>query len=258
MAHEFVTDGQLSYIRSFCDLVVDAMYGEEDGEKAIDMDAIADQATKGVDMPPFYYVEESQQNNYECDSCGDQNDILGRYGYCSCCGTHNGFQELKRELNTIQIRVETGSQYESCVKDAVAAFDSYARQISKQLVQRIPMTSRRKNEWHRKLFHNLALRAKDLDQVFDIDILNGLSKGDIAFGTLMFHRRHIYEHNGGEVDEKYLADSGDKQVRLKQVLRENKQSVSRILKFVEKISSNLNSGFHRIFPREDGAPEKAT
>ena len=32
----------------------------------------------------------------------------------------------------------------------------------------------------------------------------------------MFHRRHVYEHNGGEVDQNYLDKSGDTTVRLRQ------------------------------------------
>jgi hypothetical protein len=41
----------------------------------------------------------------------------------------------------------------------------------------------------------------------------------------MFHRRHVYEHNGGEADAKYIVDSGDNSVRLKQALSETQQSV---------------------------------
>ena len=31
---------------------------------------------------------------------------------------------------------------------------------------------------------------------------------DVAFATLMFHRKQVHEHKGGEADEKYIADSG--------------------------------------------------
>ena len=35
----------------------------------------------------------------------------------------------------------------------------------------------------------------------------GQGSPDVAFIRLMFQRRHVYEHNGGEVDQKYLDDS---------------------------------------------------
>jgi hypothetical protein len=83
--------------------------------------------------------------------------------------------------------------------------------------------------------------------IFDIDILSGICDEDVAFGTLMFHRRHVYEHKGGEADEKYIADSGDN-VRLKQALRETQESAHATANFVMKIALNLHRGFHDIFP----------
>jgi hypothetical protein len=254
MAHELVTYGQLEYVRSFCDLVVEAMHSDKDGERAIDMDAVADAISESRPKPAFYYCEESQQNKYECSSCGDVNDILGRYGFCSCCGVHNGLQELSIDLDKIRERIESGERYEDCVKDAVAAFDSFARQISKKLADLIPMTPRRQNEWNRKLFHNLRTRAEDLKSVFDIDIFKGLDQDEVAFGDLMFHRRHVYEHNGGEADAKYIADSGDTTVRPKQLLREDESTALRTINFVRKIAANFSKGFASIFPREEGAP----
>lgn len=84
--------------------------------------------------------------------------------------------------------------------------------------------------------------------IFDIDILDGISSTDVNFGTLMFHRRHVYEHNGGEADAKYLADSGDTTVREKQTLRETQESAHRIAGLVQRFATNLHRGFHDIFP----------
>lgn len=74
-----------------------------------------------------------------------------------------------------------------------------------------------------------------------------MSDEDVAFGMLMFHRRHVYEHKGGEADEKYIKDSGDN-VRLKQALRETRESAHRTANLVIKLGANLHRGFHEIFP----------
>lgn len=66
--------------------------------------------------------------------------------------------------------------------------------------------------------------AGELKEIFDIDILDGLKPEDVEFAKLMFHRRHVYEHKGGEADEKYIADSGDISVRPKQALHESQES----------------------------------
>ena len=88
------------------------------------------------------------------------------------------------------------------MKDAVAGFDSFARQLAKQFADRIPMTPARQKEWEKKLFHNLKPCVEALESVFAINLFKGLQEDEINFATLMFHRRHVYEHNGGEADQK--------------------------------------------------------
>jgi len=250
-AHVFLTDGQKRYTGACCEKIHEAMSSEEDGEFIVDMDEIADLVGKEGEKPPLYYAEESQQNKYDCPACDGHNDILGRYGYCSNCGTHNGIHELEKEIEKIREEIRDTSNYEACAKDVVAAFDSYARQVSKQLAGRIPMTPKRKREWTKKLFHNLANSAEGLKTVFDIDPFKGVKQDDVDFATRMFHRRHVYEHNGGEVDEKYIKDSGDISVRPKQVIRETAESASRIASLVLAIARNIHDAFHAIFPPEN-------
>lgn len=249
--HEFLTEGQLRYVEACCELIGEAMQSEEDGEYVVDMDKAADAVGKDGPKPKFYYAEETQQNKYKCLACGDFNDILGRYGYCSTCGTHNGMRELEVDIKVIRDRINTTTEYEACAKDVVAAFDSFARQIAKQLSSRIPMTPSRRKEWERRLFHNLKPCAEALDAAFDINIFKSLGDDYIGFAILMFHRRHVYEHNGGEVDEKYIRDSGDSSVRPKQVIRETRETSSRIADLAIKMGNNMAIGFHDIFPPED-------
>lgn len=248
--HEFLTIGQQSYVREYCRMTEDAL-GAPDGEYVLDMDEIADAIGRDAPKPKLYYAEESQQNKFNCSACGSFNDILGRYGYCSNCGTFNGLVELEKDLGRIRERVATGRDLESCTKDAVATFDSFARQTARKLAHVIPMTPRRRKEWKRRLFQQLSDAIHDFREVFDIDLVKGLAPNDISFATLMFHRRHVYEHNGGEVDEKYIQDSGDTSVRPKQVIRESKQSVGRLCDIVAKLASNLSAGFHSIFPPQE-------
>ena len=250
-AHTFLTEGQNRYTRACCEKILIAMDSKVDGNFSVNMDEIADLVGKDCKKPPLYYAEVSQQNTYNCSACGKLNDILGRYGYCSNCGTHNGMDELWMDLQRIREVIKTTQSYEGCVKDTVAIFDSYARQVSKQLADRIPMTSRRKREWERKLFHNLSVCVEDLKRVFDINPFKGVKKSDIDFTIKMFHRRHVYEHNGGEVDEKYIRDSGDKSVRPKQLIRENATSTSKLVDLVLVMTKNIHEGFHEIFPPED-------
>ena len=68
---------QRVYVARYCKKLMEALDAEADGEHVIDMDAVADAAGKETDKPPFYYAEESQQNQFLCEACGSFNDILG-------------------------------------------------------------------------------------------------------------------------------------------------------------------------------------
>ena len=251
--HAFLTLAQQSYIRQYCGKMRGLLQEDKDGEYVIDMDAVADAAGTDSEKPPFYYAEESQQNKYKCSACGSFNDILGVFGYCSRCGTRNDFQMLSEKvIPAIRERINAGGQNEACAKDAVSSFDSVTGQYVKQLLQRVPLTHARRNRLDDKRFQNLQQVQQDLNEIFGIDISEGVSPEDFEFAKQMFHRRHVYEHKGGEADEKYLADSGDASVRPKQALRETQETAHRTASLVVKMASNLHRGFHEILPVDQG------
>jgi hypothetical protein len=245
---EFLTIAQRSYIQQYCSKMNEVLRVNVGGEYVIDMNAVADAADAAIaEKPAFYYVELSQQNRFTCKACGGFNDILGTFAYCAICGTRNDLQELTdKTIPSLRNRVNAGGPYEACVRDAVAAFDSFVGQYVKQLVARVPLTQARKNRLENGRFHNLMLVAAELKETFDIQILDGLGPEDVTFAMIMFHRRHVYEHKGGEADEEYIANSGDKSVRVKQALHETVDSAHRIAGLVQKMASNLHCGFHEI------------
>ncbi len=243
----FLTQAQQRYVAEYCATLRQALESGEPGEYVIDMDAVADAAGKDSPKPNFYYAEEKQQSLFTCRACDGVTDVLGTYAYCSLCATRNDLQELEVRIQAIRERANSGGPYETCVRDAVAAFDSFATQYAKQLLSRVPLTRTRRAKLDRAHFHNLEPAAEIFDDMFGIDILDGVSADDRAFGTRMFHRRHVYEHKGAEADEKYIADSGDN-VRLKQALRETQESAHRTASFVLKLAGNLHRGFHELFP----------
>ena len=245
--YHFLTEAQQRYVRQYCDVLGNALASGQEGQHIIDMDLVAKAAGKDCEKPAFFYSEERQQNLFTCNACGEINDVLGTYAYCSSCGTRNDLQELQKSVQRIRDRINAGGPYEACVKEAVAAFDSFADQYAKQLLTQVPLTPARKTRLARTHFHNLETTSELFQNIFDIDTLKGISDKDIAFGKLMFHRRHVYEHKGGEADEKYIADSGDN-VRLKQALRETQESAHRTANLVAKLGENLHKGFHEIFP----------
>lgn len=246
--HSFLTDAQRRYVEAYLAKFEEALADPVDAEHVIDMDAVAAASGQQGEKPPFYYSEQRQQTNLKCEACGSFTDILGRFGYCSGCGTRNDLAQFEADIALLRERINAGAACNDAVRDAVAAFDTSAKQQMRELIRHVPLTPSRRNRLSGMRFHDLKATAAAFETAFDIDVLYRLSEEDIAFATIMFHRRHIYEHNGGEVDEKYIRDSGDTSVRLKQILRETREAAHRLAGLLVRIERNLHEGFHSIFP----------
>src|SRR5262249_28639764 len=181
-----------------------------------------------------------------------EDDILGRYAYCSSCGTRNDLQELTRDIEAIQAKTRerhaAKEPLERAVVDAVSAFDSAARQYTKQLAERVPLKAERGEALGGGLFHNMKKAAEVLEPWFGIGLLAGFAPTDVEFIRRMFLRRHVYEHDGGQVTQRYLDESGDTSVKLRQSLREDVESVFKTTGLILRMARNLHEGFHALFP----------
>jgi len=213
-AHRFLTKGQRRYFEACCELIANALNADQDGEKTIDMDASSDATLAKTERPKFYYAEQTQETRFNCAACGEWNDILGRSGYCSSCGTRNDLAQLDALIATVRTRINTPNEPDlnACVCDLVSAFDTMAQQYAKQLIEFVPVTPRRKARFQGR-FHDLRRSAKDFSATFDIKPLEGIDEDTVKFAVMMFERRHVYEHKGGEADEAYVEKSGDSRRR---------------------------------------------
>jgi len=251
--YQFLSEAQHRYIRHYCETLTEGMQTVENGDVVIDMDVVAEAAGKDGPKPAFYVSEESQQRKFDCVACGEYNDILGRYGYCSACGTRNDLQDFESQIvPALRASLNNATPPEDVVKDAVSAFDTFVGQYAKQMAALVPMTKQRTTRLTKQRFHQLADVRAILRGWFDIDICDGIDDGDVQFLARMFLRRHVYEHNGGEVDQVYLDASGDSTVRLKQHIRENREDVHRLVGLLQRLATNLHRGFHELFPPIEG------
>jgi hypothetical protein len=249
LSHQFLSEAQLRYVRHYCKVLRDALDYGEDGEVVIDMDVVAEAVGKEGEKPTFYVSEQSQQRKFTCQACGEFNDILGRFGYCSRCGTRNDLSDFEEQtVQMIRKHLNDGNAPEDCLRDAVASFDSFMAQIAKQLIALVPLTKARQNRLSKQRFYDLDEVQTTLKDWFDIDIFAGMKEEERRLVARMFHRRHVYEHNGGEVDQKYLDDTGDVTVCLKQHIHESRQDVHDLLGSLVKMTRNIHRVFHELFP----------
>ncbi|MBY4870766.1 hypothetical protein K6W76_30450 [Burkholderia anthina] len=247
--YEFLSHAQFRYVRHYCEVFAEAINADEPGEVTIDMDVVADAVQSAGEKPAFYVSEQSQQHKFKCTACDEFNDILGRFGFCALCGTRNDLMEFEgRIVLAMRDRLNAGAPPSDCVRDGVAALDTFIAQYAKALAMLVPMIERRQKRLTGGRFHDLVEVRDVFSKFFGVDICAGMPADEIEFATRMFHRRHVYEHNGGEVDQRYLDESGDKTVRLKQHIQETQQDGHRLTNSLVKMARNLHKGFHEIIP----------
>ncbi len=246
--HQFLSEAQHRYVMHYCEVLAAALDGE-DGEVKIDMDAVADAAGREGERPAFYVSEQSQQRKFECTACEEFNDILGRFSYCASCGTRNDLADFEATaVPVIRDQLNNGTTPEDCLRNAISAFDSVVAQLAKELVRFVPMTRRRVSRLEGQRFHNADELRNVMRDWFDIGLADGIKGAEWDSIVRMFHRRHVYEHNGGEVDQTYLEDSGDTSVKLKQHIHETREGVHDLLNSLVKMVRNLHTGFHELLP----------
>ncbi len=247
-AQDFTSLAQKKYVRQYCEKMEGALTNDETGVYEIDMDAVADAVGKDGEKPAFYVSETSQQSKFTCAACEEFNDIIGRYGYCSRCGTRNDIEDFTAAIARIRQKLNNGEAPDVCLREAISTFDSFVAQYARQLAGMVPMTKSRKYRLREQSFHGLEDARKLFSEWFDIDIASGIKHGDLAFVKTKFFRRHVFEHSGGQVTQRYLADSGDTTVKLNELLREKQADVHSLLGFLSRLALNLHDGFHQLFP----------
>jgi len=251
-AFHFLTPAQRSFLAHLANTLAfelgQPMENGTEREVEIDMAAIVDQSADEP-KPDFYYASETQQTRYKCDHCSEFNDIRGIYGYCAACGWRNNFQMLSARFDELRDKLNSGHlNSEDAVGKAVSQFDATCRDFATQLVKRIPMKPGRKDELARLVFHDIESETfSRLKTTFDINPLKGIQDKDIKFIKMMLERRHLFEHNSGVVDARYVERSGDPDAKLGLLLRESKENAHIMIGQLARMAANVDRDFHEIF-----------
>lgn len=234
-AFHFLTEAHVRYVRHYISTYDEAINTDlrpgTEKEFVIDMDAIAKSEDR-ENRPSFYYASELQQTRFNCAKCGEFNDIRGLYGYCASCGCRNnmaGLTDIFAEMRKGLIDKTVSSA--GVVSKAVSAFDASCRDMINQLKARIPMKAARRKRLERLIFHDIeSSSVAEIKAAFEIDLLRGIDSQTNAFLKMMLERRHVYEHNAGVADERYVERSGDTSWRVGDLIRETDQNAHRLLK----------------------------
>ena len=196
---------------------------------------------------------EEWETDITCEKCGTRYSVIGSAYFCPCCGYNSAVYVFEESMDSIEKmlsslpemkttfidrfgrdKAETmcRSMLESSLGDVVSAFQKFAECIFKDK----STTAVRVNDFQivdkgSKLFSDATGKGYD----------EWLSKKELERMNLLFQRRHILEHNGGIVDDRYLKQSGDTSYVLGQRVIVRSEDAVELLRIIKKLSAGLKT-----------------
>ena len=249
----FISQDQRQYLTAFYDAFARAYLHQR--STSLDLADVTDKTVA------WHYSEEKQQHHFVCqtEKCGAQTDILGEYGFCPRCGRTNArklFAEfMDKELMRIDEvkklvadRHERGAIWENMIKDAVSKLEALGKHLRRKLLG-FPLMATRRIQLEKLSFQQPLAADAALKEWYGFGLLEWpgtetnparvIAAGELPFVKKMFQRRHILIHNGGVVDQDYLDQSADTDVRLGERIRIRSKEAKRFIRDVSMMGMNL-------------------
>ena len=124
------------------------------------------------------------------------------------------------------------SMLEGSIGDIVAIFQKYAEARYSTLAN----TKARSND-----FQIVEKGSNLFKSVVGFGYEKWLSENELQEMNVMFQRRHLFEHNGGIVDTKYIEKSGDKGYKEGQRIVAQKGDIVHFLSLIKKLGDGLKN-----------------
>ena len=188
-----------------------------------------------------------------CEKCGTTYSVIGSAYFCPCCGHNSASSSYFTSLDTIQKMLDSVDQMkvlisekygidtaetmcrsmvEGSLGDCVSAFQKYAAQRYTEVTGKTP----RVND-----FQIIDKGSSLFREVLGFGYEKWLTDEEISTLELYFQKRHLFEHNNGMIDERYISKTGDKNYSVGQRLIIRKNEIEKIISILRKLGSGILS-----------------
>lgn len=191
------------------------------------------------------------EQDIQCPHCQTRYSVIGSAFFCPCCGYNIIENVLDESLDSVIKMIESlpemqrlleksygidkavsmcRSMLEGSLGDTISAFQKFAEMKYKSISgNKMQVNDFQIVEKGSCLFKNACGKGYSY----------WLSDSELENMNLMFQRRHIYEHNGGIVDEKYVQKSGDNTYQIGQRLVIHQQEIIDFIALIKKLTNGL-------------------
>lgn len=198
------------------------------------------------------FQREKWQLDIKCEKCLTEYSVIGTAYFCPKCGHNNILKNINNSLDTIRNMV--GSQNEiytalektvgkdqaksMCQKliedslgNVVSAFQTFAYELFKEFKAEVKV---RPND-----FQIVDVGNQLFNDNFNKKYEDYISNNEINMMNILFNRRHLLEHLGGIVDQKYIDKTSDTSYAIGQRVVIKEKDVIMLLDIVEKLCIGL-------------------
>jgi len=141
-------------------------------------------------VPP---IEKQVDTELDCSNCNARFQVFGIFGFCPCCKQDNIIvydTNIKILLNYINTSDNKDRTLRHAYNDLVSTFEEYCKKKN--------LTDKKYN------FQNLDIAELFFREKFNKELFARLPQKDIEKIKRFFQKRHVYQHNKGVIDEKYV------------------------------------------------------
>lgn len=243
---KFLTENQKKFILSYCNKAIDAHNQKKEVE--INLDNLIDNLENNANTP-WIYSEKNQQNRFTCSKCNERYDILGEYAICPGCQFPNYRDIIDRKIISHEEKIsalqETQDIDSNFIIQPISDFEGFANEIKRSL-EKIPMILKRRKELKKLSFQRVIDAAAQLKNWFAIDLLKNFHEKEKEELKTLFHKRHLFVHNSGRVDQKYLDETKDDNLKLYQTIKLYKVDIENLLAYLKRCVNNLYDDYNTI------------
>ena len=156
------------------------------------------------------YLEKQLETDVICDNCDLEFAVYGVFASCPDCGRLNALKVCLASLETakkklvlsqdesLDIDIDRRSLLKNALEDAISAFEAYGKAL------RAHHTSIR-SKAKPNLFQDIEMLDTELQAAGISSIEHLIGSSDWEDMKWFFQARHIYNHNAGVVDARFVA-----------------------------------------------------
>lgn len=231
----FLTNNQAQYLLSYLNKFLD-LYESEEESFSINMASIAKDLESN--KQGWIYTEEQQQRKFKCKNCKATFDVLGEYVFCPKCCQPTAPEVIEEKIGSFQQLLNKTSINHHSLSEVVTSFEKFGKSMLMR-IGGVPISKKRRKKIGNLNFQDIGRANGTLKEIYDIDFFEDVSSEDQKYLSTMFNRRHLFVHNSGVVDQRYLDRTSDMSVKLNQKIRFLPSDMERILPIFQNATGSF-------------------